>query len=457
MTPLTDPEGLTADDVTVKYNAGTDKLKNWQPLDTSDWTSTFTKFGPGEWTVQISWGGNTLYKPFSVEVTVTTVDNRIQSNIVCLEGATFVYNMDVSVMKQAILDTLVDWENSELPAKETLTPDDFTMAYYASNVVNGEIDGGVMQWAPIEGGTVNYLTYPQMGAGEQQIRISFKGNEDYRPSSVADGTLSVTKAPVTVKVKSTSIYANDPLPENLVTTDPADKFDIYTIFGGLNSNMELTVNLLLPAKFTNSAVLKILDPIVEKLYGKSFTQMTKDGMTVGELKEFFNTSELLDVLAKLRIDTGTLGQILEGINKLPSVADNVRVTFSVPAKAGLYTVIAVTDNKNYETGVGVGALLIRMRLKGVNLTWNQEMPENNKLTVEEAAAFDFKATLSYDGDVTVSQSNVKYIYTGFTSKWKRYSSTTTPPSEPGRYSVTVVTVGGNYQAMPFERSFRIIK
>ena len=98
-----------------------------------------------------------------------------------------------------------------------------------------------------------------------------------------------------------------------------------------------------------------------------------------------------------------------------------------------------------------------MRLKGVNLTWNQEMPENNKLTVEEAAAFDFKATLSYDGDVTVSQSNVKYIYTGFTSKWKRYSSTTTPPSEPGRYSVTVVTVGGNYQAMPVERSFRIIK
>ncbi len=453
----TDPEGLTADDVTVKYNAGTDKLKNWQPLDTSDWTSTFTKFGPGEWTVQISWGGNTLYKPFSVEVTVTTVDNRIQSNIVCLEGAAFVYNMDASVMKQAILDTLVDWENSELPAKETLTADDFTMAYYASNVVNDEIDGGVMQWAPIEGGTVNYLTYPQMGAGEQQIRISFKGNEDYRPSSVADGRLSVTKAPVTVKVKSTSIYANDPLPENFVTTDPADKFDIYTIFGGLNSNMELTVNLLLPAKFTNSAVLKILDPIVEKLYGKSFTQMTKDGMTVGELKEFFNTSELLDVLAKLRIDTGTLGQILEGINKLPSVADNVRVTFSVPAKAGLYTVIAVTDNKNYETGVGVGALLIRMRLKGVNLTWNQEMPENNKLTVEEAAAFDFKATLSYDGDVTVSQSNVKYIYTGFTSKWKRYSSTTTPPAEPGRYSVTVVTVGGNYQAMPVERSFQIIK
>ena len=50
------PENLTADDVTIRYNAGIDKIKNWQPLNTTDWTSTFTKFGPGEWTIQFSWG-----------------------------------------------------------------------------------------------------------------------------------------------------------------------------------------------------------------------------------------------------------------------------------------------------------------------------------------------------------------------------------------------------------------
>lgn len=453
----TDPEGLTVDDVTVKYNAGTDIIKNWQPLDTDDWTSTFTKFGPGEWDIQLSWGGNKLYKPFTVEFTVSFVDNRIQSNIVCVEGVSFVYNMDANVMKQAMFDSLIDWENSELPAKDTLTLDDFTMLYYASNSVGDDVDGGIMQWVPVEGGTVNRLDYDQMGAGDRQVRISYKGNEDYRPSTAAESTITVTKAPVTVKVKSASIYVKDALPENLVTTDPADKFDIYTIFGGLNSNMELTINLVLPDKFTNSKMLKILDPIVEKLYGKSFTQMTKDGMTVGELKEFFNTSELLEVLDKLHIETGTLGQILEGINSLPSVADDVRVAFGAPERAGLYTVIAVTDNKNYETGVGVGALLIRMRLKGVNLTWNEEMPDNGKLTVEEAASFDFGATLSYDGDVTIEQSNVKYVYSGFTSRWKAYSSTTTPPTEPGRYSVTVVTVGGDYQAVPLVRAFQIIK
>lgn len=35
---------------------------------------------------------------------------------------------------------------------------------------------------------------------------------------------------------------------------------------------------------------------------------------------------------------------------------------------------------------------------------------------------------------------------GFTSKWRAYSSTTTPPTEPGRYTMTVVVLGGNYLA-----------
>ena len=30
---------------------------------------------------------------------------------------------------------------------------------------------------------------------------------------------------------------------------------------------------------------------------------------------------------------------------------------------------------------------------------------------------------------------------GFTSKWRAYSSTTTPPTEPGRYTKTVVVLG----------------
>ena len=450
------PENLTADDVTIRYNAGTDLIKNWQPLNTTDWTSTFTKFGPGEWTIQFSWAGNKEYKGATTEVKVNVTDNRLASAIVCKEGVSFTYNMDAAVMKQAIFDNVIDWENSTLPAKDTLTVDNFTMEYYGSNTLAGDIDGGVKQWAPIEGGTVTLLTYTQMGAGEQQIRISYKGNADYRPSAQTESKVTVNKAKVKVKVKSTSIYADATLPEDFVTMNPADKFDVYTVYGGLTSNANLSLYLDLPDKYTNSAVLKLLDPIVEKLYGKTFTQMMNDGMTVGELRQLLSTQELLDLLEKLHIDTGTFGQILTIINKMPSVADSVRVSFGTPNRAGLYTVTAVTDNKNYETGVGIGTLLVKMRSKGVKLNWNERFV-NGKITAEEAKNFDFKATLSSDGDVTIAQDNVHYLYSGFTSKWKIYSSTTTPPTEPGSYVMTVVTLGGNYQAAPITRGFKITK
>lgn len=450
----TNPAGLTYDDVAMEYNAGTDIIPNWQPLNSTNWTAAFKKFGPGEWTIRIKWDGNKNYKGTQTQVNVTTADNRIAAAVVCREGVSFSYNMDTAVMKQSIFDQVIDWDNSTLPAKDTLSVDDFTMEYYGVDDVAG-VEGVTRQWAPIEGGKVNLLTYLQMGAGEQQIRITYKGNAEYRPSASAETSVTVNKAKENVKVKSTNIYAGDALPQDFVTTNPSDRFDVYTIYAGLTSNVNAGIYLQMPEKYTNSTVLKLIDPVVSKLYGKSFTQMMQDGMTVGELRKLFSTQELLDTLKKLHIDMGTVGQILEIINKLPSVADTVRVSFGTPNRAGLYTVTAVTDNKNYETGVGVGALLVKMHSKGTKLSWNQSFT-NGKLKASDVASFDFGATLSYDGDVSISQSNVHYLYSGFTSKWKPYSSTKAP-TEPGRYVVTVVTIGGNYQAAPITRSFQIVK
>lgn len=450
----TNPAELTYDDVAMEYNAGTAIIPNWQPLNSTNWTAALKKFGPGEWTIRIKWDGNKNYKGTQTQVKVTTADNRIATAVVCREGVSFSYNMDTAVMKQSIFDQVIDWDNSTLPAKDTLSVDDFTMEYYGVDDVAG-VEGVTKQWAPIEGGKVNLLTYLQMGAGEQQIRITYKGNAEYRPSASAETSVTVNKAKVNVKVKSTNIYAGDALPQDFVTTNPSDRFDVYTIYAGLTSNVNAGIYLQMPEKYTNSTVLKLIDPVVSKLYGKSFTQMMQDGMTVGELRKLFSTQELLDTLKKLHIDTGTVGQILEIINKIPSVADTVRVSFGTPNRAGLYTVTAVTDNKNYETGVGVGALLVKMHSKGTKLSWNQSFT-NGKLKASDAASFDFGATLSYDGDVSISQSNVHYLYSGFTSKWKPYSSTKAP-TEPGRYVVTVVTIGGNYQAAPITRSFQIVK
>lgn len=484
------PEGLTVDDVTVEYNTDKTGLTHisYKPLDEADPTG-LVKFGTGDWEIRISWAGNQQYRGNSVTVNVTTTDNRIASSVALHTGVSFTYNMDPAVMKQAIFDSVIDWTNSTLPAKETLDLDDFVIEYKAKLTdaetgLNTDLSGllekfpalgkiinsdTLTQWVPLEG--KDYILpgipgvsedvlvgkFPAIGAGEnQQIRISFQGNAEFRPSENAKGTVTVNKAKVSVKVNSTNMYAGEALPENFITTDPADKFDLYTIYAGVTSNVTTGIYLDLPARYTdNSLIIQTIDKVLKGLGQKTLTQMMNDGVTVGELRSLFNTQGVLDALKALGINTGTFGQILEVVNKLPGIMDSVRVSFGTPNRAGLYTVAAVTDNKNYETGVGIGFLLVKMRLSGSKLTWNQEIP-GGKLTAAEAKAFDFGATLSYDG-VTVSQSGVKYLYSGFTSKWRIYSSTTTPPTEPGSYVVTVCILGGNYMAAPITRSFTITK
>lgn len=457
------------EDVTLEF-----KKSQWDYYKPLDQGSLLGEFGVGTWDIRISVADTQEYRGNKVEVDVITTDNRIDSAVVLKNGASFTYNMDPTVMKQAIFENVIDWEQSELPDKNTLSLDNFVIEYKAklTDLESGiDIDFGdipgldsdvLTQWVPIEGkeysiaGTV-LGGFPQMGAGEnQQIRISYKGNADYKPSAETEGTVTVNKAKVSVKVNSTNIYADETLPADFITTNPADEFDIYTIYAGITSNVTTGIYLDLPERYTESAFLNILDPVVEAIYGKSFTQMMNDGVTVGELRELFNTQQLLDLLDKLNIDTGTFGEILNVINKLPSVMDSVRVSFGEPNRAGLYTVAAVTDNKNYETGVGMGFLLVKMRMSGAHLTWDEEI-NGGKLTAEQAKTFDFGATLSYDGDTTVDQSGVHYLYSGFTSKWRIYSSTTTPPTEPGRYVVTVCILGGNYMAAPITRSFQITK
>lgn len=470
----TSPLELSADDVTVEYNVDkTGITDSFKPLNQSDATG-LVKFGTGTWEIRISWNGNREYRGNSVTVNVTTTDNRLASNVVLKSGASFTYNMDPAVMKQSILDNVIDWDSSTLPSRDTLTTDNFVIEYKAklTDIESGVdlglgdlgnlIDSDMLtQWVPVEGKTYEIGgtvlgAFPAMGAGEaQSIRISYKGNAEYRPSENTEGSVTVNKAKVTVSVHSTNIYADESLPADFVTLNPADKFDVYTIYAGTTSNVTTALYLDLPDRYTNSVFLKVLDPVIEEIYGKSFTQMLNDGMTLGELRELFSTQEILDLLDKLNIDTGTFGQILTVINNLPSITDSLRISFGTPNRAGLYTVGVVTDSQNYETGVGIGFLLVKMRLSGTKLTWNQEI--SGKLTVEQAKNFDFGATLSYNGDVTISQSGVHYLYSGFTSKWRIYSSTTTPPTEPGSYVVTVCILGGNHFALPITRTFTITK
>lgn len=433
------------------------------------------KFGLGDQLLRLSWRGNADYKPFEeTRVRVKMVDNRQPTEVVLKPSISLIYNKDVSVVAGQLFEYVINWDDSTLPEKDTLSADDFTFEYEAEVMITDKdglvVGTGEKRWAPIAGEKflTSYTFCEQIGAGEQKIRVTYKGNADYRPSNGAelpDGCyLTIKKAPVTVKVHSTSIYADEELSKDFITTDPADNFDIFTVFGGVTNNVTGSVFVQQPERLTKGTVIKLIDKTLEGLHQKTLTQMMKEGTTVGELRKLFNDivtnadnlpQSVKELLAKAGIDIDTLVKLNEALNKFPNLLDDVRVAFGTPDQAGIYTVCAVTNNKNYHTGFAMGSLVVKAHVSDVRLTWNA--PINGKLTVEEAAAFDFGATLRYNEKPVADQSSVKCLYTGITSNWQSYPSTTTPPTEPGRYVMTAVTVGGNYQAAPITRSFQITK
>lgn len=453
---------VSINDVTVEYNAGTDIAKNFQPL---DFDGFGFKFGLNEQTIRFTWRGNADYQAYTAEVTVEMTDSREASAVVLKPSISLIYNKDAAAMTQQIFEYVIDWDDSTLPDKSTLSVDDFTIEYYATaKVVAGDLGGdvGLQKWVPIEGedgisvGKLQYF-YPQMGAGEQQIRVTFNGSETYRPSEAEEGSLTVKKANVSVKVHSTSIYADEVPGEGFVTTDPVDDFDIFTVYTGVSS-----VFVQLPERYTDNAFIKAVDPVLEKVGLRTIQDIMDKGITVGELKQnldkIANGSEyavVLEALKLMGVDVTTLQQIINVFNKI-TLLDNVRIALRTPDQVGIYTVYAITNNDNYNTGFGMGALVVKKHYSGVKLDWNQDFT-NGKISAADVKNFDFGATLSYNGEQVEDQSSVHYLYSGFTSRWKPYSSTTTPPTEPGRYVVTVVTLGGNYQAAPITRAFQITK
>lgn len=453
---------VSINDVTVEYNAGTDLAKNFQPL---DFDGFGFKFGLNEQTIRFTWRGNADYQAYTAEVTVEMTDSREASTVVLKPSISLIYNKDAAAMTQQIFEYVIDWDDSTLPDKSTLSVDDFTIEYYATaKVVAGDLGGdvGLQKWVPIEGedgisvGKLQYF-YPQMGAGEQQIRVTFNGSETYRPSEAEEGSLTVKEANVSVKVHSTSIYADEVPGEGFVTTDPVDDFDIFTVYTGVSS-----VFVQLPERYTDNAFIKAVDPVLEKVGLRTIQDIMDKGITVGELKQnldkIANGSEyavVREALKLMGVDVTTLQQIINVFNKI-TLLDNVRIALRTPDQVGIYTVYAITNNDNYNTGFGMGALVVKKHYSGVKLDWNQDFT-NGKISAADVKNFDFGATLSYNGEQVEDQSSVHYLYSGFTSRWKPYSSTTTPPTEPGRYVVTVVTLGGNYQAAPITRAFQITK
>ncbi len=357
--------------------------------------------------------------------TVTLTDARTDAKIVLKEGVSLTYTKDTAAMRTQILDQLVDW--SQTTVSKEAAAESMVLEYYGTGYSKAGIPH--KDWYPVEGGSVTYLlvpyTAPSIGAGEdQQVRASFPTTGDYHGCDAVAGTLTVNKANVRVKVHPTAIYAGEQLPASFVTTNPEDDFSIFTVYSGVTSNISGIIYVQFPDSMLSDEALKVLDPIVKGFTGKTLTDTLRDGMTIGQLRDLLQKMEqplesVADILKFFGVDISAFTQLLNVINKLPGVFDSTRVAFGAPNRAGMYLATAIASNPNYNTGVGTGVLVVKMRASGASLSWN-----NDQTTYAASAlkADTLGATLMRDGSAADNQDGVLYRYVGFTAAHKLYVS-----------------------------------
>lgn len=415
--------------------------------------------------------------------------DKYSSKIVLKTDASITYNMESDVMKQAILDNVIDWEASDLPAKETLSINDFKFEWKTLPEFTDKLPldkdklESLKQFAPIEGGKrdtwLDPLDYPMMGAGDQTILIKFNGNSEFKPRD-KEGALKVEKANVTVTI-------NDPIKimkagekidvKDYVSTDPADPaLDIYIVYVGVNTNKESTIYLQVSGEKQN-----FIDGIsdFQKKYLKYEEENTlrgklNDGITVGEFKEMLNgilsyvdndfTKFLVNIaLNKYGLTYDNLKDLLGALEKVSGIANNLRLAIGSPAHAGQYFAVAIAVNDNYNTGVSLpGSVTVLKNWKGVKLEKNPLFDaanntitaKNNTITVSQAEDIANSVCIltKDDEELDNSQTSVHYWFTGVNKIYAK----SVMPTAPGRYIVTATVRGGDFFAFPKTFSFTIV-
>lgn len=383
--------------------------------------------------------------------------SKYSTTLVLKESATITYNKDAAAEKSAIGANLVDYTNSVIPTGTTA--DDFTVEVYKYTlpVVGTEI------WNDISKSTLD--------AGDgYTIRVSYKGNDDYKASASQTATVNVAKAPVSISMKAVNtLYAgNEVDPATFYTVNPEDSaIDVYIFFIGINSNGESCVNV----KFTPKQE-KVIDAIsdIQKSFGVSEDQTLyaklRSGMTVGEFKEMM--SKVIDyidnpvnnwILEKLGVNVDSIKNIVKAFDMLTSISEDTVIGYGTPAHAGVYQAIAVSpETKNYEAGRGTGSLIILKNWKGIKIDKNPAIFDGREITESEAKAIaNGEASLcilTKDGEPlnSASAGSIHYWFTGVNKIYAKSAM----PTAPGRYIVTASVRGGDFFAFPKTFSFTIV-
>jgi hypothetical protein len=466
-------ESISTDVIDVKYKVTS---LNYQSLNYDPIVSS-NKFGEGTFTIKLSWKGNSDYKAFEWTGDITFKDNRIQSVIALVDGASITFNMVGDEMLQAIYSSAFSTEEGACTLPEGLTYSDFTYEYKkittSTNILTGK-EETKEEWVSIVGDD----GYPNMGADEenaQEIRVSYKGNAEYKGCS-ATGSITVNKADVKVSVKLLSfmVAGQATLPDDFVTLDPNDsKIDVYTFFVGINTKLQSTVYLKLPESKTQ--LIDALSDAQVKYLGKEESETLRgklqEGITVGELREALNdivNNELLNnsitqrafdsAMKDYGITYAQLKSIYESLNNISSIADNLKLSIGTPNHAGIYQAFAITANDNYNTAYGSGTVIVLMNWKNIKLQKNDIIDANDSvITVSQAQQLKEDGNLcilTQDGEELTGDYTgaVHYWFTGLNTIYAKSEM----PTTPGKYIVTATVLGGDYFALPKTFTFTIV-
>lgn len=412
--------------------------------------------------IRLTYAGDSAHKGYSAEFKdLNFADNRIQSTIVFKENATITYNMDAAAQKEAIIKNAIDYEQSKLP--EGTGVDDFTVKINGREIPNAKLDAGE----------------------NQTISISYNGNSDFKPCN-EKGTINVEKANVKVSMKRfTTVYAGQDINKDVlkVALDPNDPaIDVYLVFAGINTKLDTSVNLVL-TKEQWDVIVKIsefqkfiFDLDTQNVIFKDKTtlqQKLEKGMTIGEFKAymlgFIDDLEkatnipviggaIKDAIEKYGISIDSLKTMATIFDKLTAFSDDTQIALGNPKHAGLYTAFALAVNKNYNTGVANGIVLIAMNTAGMKLVPNADI-KGKSISAETATQMRDTGTPAlvtlYCGDSAenIDQTSIHYWFTGVNTIYAGSKM----PTKPGKYIVTASVYGGDYLAPPVTFTFRITK
>lgn len=419
---------ITLNDVTIEYDASSKGLGNWKAIGYQPelWEFTLHKFGKSTEKIRITYNDRTgKYPSMQKTATITLKDLREKTTLSINDGIMMKYQS--AEMMDAVIKVLIA-QNATVTDKagnkiET-TADDFT--YTPSTD----------EWK----------------AGEQEIIVTYNGNEDYLSSS-ATTTITIKKGDAKVWVNSQNIKYGESFSQ-IFSSDPSDAASLGMIVG-IDGNGKSFVGF-----DVSNIVIKQKVPVIgtiEVPLEQAILALVPDGKV--------NVGNLMTVINKLP-DLGDNAGIISAVQKVvdqilkiyPAAAD-WSISFKRPTESGVYLAAGASTSQNYNTAVGVGYLTIAPQSKDVKLEFNSPLPKNCTLTYEEAQEFDFSGKATQNGQ-TVS-ANIKTKYVGVTADGKWVSSKGNEPEdalrEPGNYVEKIYTVGGNYVAAPIVRCYTVKK